>query len=687
MAETDLKFQVYTNKMSNFFNELLEFKLTYDGTLEPQDYNMINKVMVNYFNSGVFNEFIGGKYKLSKMDGQDHYTLYDTSHDGPVNNLYIADDTYVAIQDKYPVMGRRYVEQMAEFINAIENSIHDPADNFMVKRKKYLSKMKVVDFSMSDTELKFQDSFFKSEIGQHYNVNFKTQTIKTLIEDKLNMDSPIQTLFCTNFAEHYSFLKKMMPYEFYPEYVGSAYAFNKQCHFMHDELDLLYMPSKTDHYEHSRNIDHQWVLLHQKNRYAGGVVISKDTVNEIRHISLKKSVENKDNYKKILNDILSHDSCSKSVFITAPEIQAYGLEDELRKEHRNRPLYFTQKEKHAYFILEAFIELNGLSSQGEQIKNDFYKNIVLKNDKLINGNDLFEYSYEKQSSPVDLLMDQFKLDVLKKYKKSANNLEMIDRETFTRRCLISQHDESDYKYYLQNVYEGMDFAFRLPLDGNGTTDILNIVKSFLLEQNIVYNRDVHKALYDSIDQHKQIATHESTNNQFITYSYHTLYEALSDLNVIKTNKESSYVFRLELADGKGVYKSDDSADDLIKNNNAAILEYDQRKVPQRDKGLSTLFLAYDSRYMISNNYADHYNFAFTSKEQMLGWFDRDELATFSKLGTKLYRYEVPAVNMIASQVQVAFNRDKIISKTELNLQEFLEIEPETKAVKTNKMKL
>lgn len=687
MAETDLKFQVYTNKMSNFFNELLEFKLTYDGELKLQDYNMINKVMVNYFNSGVFKEFIGGKYKLSKMDGQEHYALYDSSHDGPVNNLYIADDTYVAIEEKYPVMGKRYVEQLAEFIEAVENSIHDPADNFMIKRKKYLSKMKVVDFSMSDEELKFQDSFFKSEIGQHYNVNFKTQTIKTLIEDKLNMESPIQTLFCNNFAEHYSLLKQMMPYEFYPEYIGSAYAFNKQCHFMHDELDLLYMPSKTDHYEHSRNIDHQWVLLHQKNRYAGGVVISKDTVNEIRHISLKKSVENKDNYKKILNDILSHDSCSKSVFITAPEIQDYGLEDELRKEYKNRPLYFTQKEKHAYFILEAFIELNGLSSQGEKIKNDFYKNVILKNDKIINGEDLFEYSYEQQLSPVDLLMDKFKLDVLKKYQKSTNNLEVIDRESFIRRCFVSQHDESDYKYYLQNHYEGLDFAFRIPLDGNGTTDILNIVKPFLLDQDIDYNSDVHKALYTSIDQYKQIATHESTNKQFLTYSYHTLYETLSSLNVIKTKQEPSYVFRLELADGKGVYKSDDSADDFITTNNAAILEYDQRKVPQRDKGLSTLFLAYDSRYMISNNYADHYNFAFTSKEQMLSWFDKDELMTFAKLGTKLYRYEVPAVNMIASQVQVAFNRDKVISKTELNLHEFLNTEPEIKPVKTNKIKL
>jgi len=118
-----------------------------------------------------------------------------------------------------------------------------------------------------------------------------------------------------------------------------------------------------------------------------------------------------------------------------------------------------------------------------------------------------------------------------------------------------------------------------------------------------------------------------------------------------------------------------------------MLEYDQRKIPQRDKGLSTLFLAYDSRYIISNNYADHYNFAFTSKEQMLGWFDRDELMTFAKLGTKLYRYEVPTVNTIASQVQVAFNRNKIISKTELTLQDFLDIEPQSKPVKRNKIKL
>lgn len=684
MTNTDLKYGVYTNKMSNFFEELLEFKLNYDGDLNFHDFNLFSKVMVNYFNTGVFNEFIGGKYSLCKLDGQEHYAMYDNDNGTAINNLYISDDTYQAIEKKY---GSHYVDKMSHFVHDIEDHIYDPKDNMFTKRKHYLERMTVVDYTLTESDLKFQESFFKSEIGSHYNVNFKNQNIKTLIQDKLNMDTPVQTIICKNFAEHYNLLKKTFPYEFYPEYVGSAYSFDKQCHFMHDELELLYMPCKTDHYEHSRNIDHTWILLHQNSRYAGGVVISNSAVNEIRHISMKSSIANKENYKKVIDDILSSNVCSQSLFITAPEIQGYGLQDELRNQYKNRPLYFTEKEKQAYFILESFIELNGLGTQSEKIKNDFYKNIILKHDKDINGVDLFQYSYTANESPIDLLMDKFKQNVLTKYKTSTNDLEVIERETFIRRCFVSQQGENDYKYYLQNHYDGMDFAFRLPLDGNGTTDLLNIVKDFVLSQNIEYTHEVYKGLYDSINMHQQIATHESTNKEFLTYSYHSLYETLSDLSCIKTNQEPCYVFRLEMADGKGVYKSDNNDSDIMSNNDAAILEYDQRKIPQRDKGLSTLFLAYDNRHQISNKYSDHYHFAFTSKEQMLAWFGKDELIELTKIGTKLYRYEVPQVNMIASQVQVAFNKDKVMSKTELKLNEFLDVSPEIKPLKFNKIKM
>lgn len=687
MVDSNLKYKVYKNKMSNFFYELIEFKLTYDGKLEAHDFNMFNKVMTNYFNTGVFNEFIGGKYKMCKHREHEHYSMYDNESGSPVNNLYIGHSVYDEIREKYPEKGDEYVNQMYKFIDDIEALIYNKNDDYIQKRKKYIPNMIVMEYTMNDSELKFQESFFKSDIGQHYNVNFKNQNIKTLIQDKLNMDVPVQVVFCKNFGEHYELLKKMLPYEFYPEYIGSPYAFDKQCHFMHDELDLHYMPTKTDHDEHSRNIDNTWILLHQNNRYAGGVVIANSLVNEVRHISMKSAIANKENCKHIVDKILSNNLFSKEMFITAPEIQRYGLQNELRQQYKNRPLYFTQSEKHAYFILESFIELNGLSKHNEKIKNDFYKNIIVKHDKLLNAGDLFEYSYELNESPVDLLMDKFKLDILKKYQGSHNDLEVVERETFIRRCFISQQGENDYKYYLQNDYRGLDFTFRIPLDGNGTTDLLNVVKDFLLNQNIAYTTDVYKGVYESIKNNQQIAEHESSYKEFLTYSYHSLYETLSDLGCIKTNQDPCYVFRLEMIDGKGVYKSINKDSNLVSNNDAAILEYDQRKIPQRDRGLSTLFLASDSRFEIKNNYADNYHFAFASKDQMLSWFGKLELIELAKLGTKLYRYEVPNVNVISSQVQVAFNRNKLISKVELDLNEFLEIEQDKKPIINKKMKI
>lgn len=76
---------------------------------------------------------------------------------------------------------------------------------------------------------------------------------------------------------------------------------------------------------------------------------------------------------------------------------------------------------------------------------------------------------------------------------------------------------------------------------------------------------------------------------------------------------------------------------------------------------------------------------------MLEWFGKDELSEFFKLGTKLYRCEVPEVNVISSQVQVAFNTTKLISKVELNLNEFLEIgidnEIEKKHLRNSKIKM
>jgi hypothetical protein len=205
------------------------------------------------------------------------------------------------------------------------------------------------------------------------------------------------------------------------------------------------------------------------------------------------------------------------------------------------------------------------------------------------------------------------VEKLKKYSKNVSNLEEVDRESFIRKCFVFQQGENNYKHYLQNDYEGMDFSFKLPLDGNGTTDLLNMVKDFILYQNINYSQDVYQGIYDSINTNKQIATHESTNAQFLTYSYHSLYETLSDLGCIKTSQDLTYVFRLEMKDGKGLYTSAYSDDYITKSNDAAILEYDQRKVPKRDNGLSTLFLAYDSRHLITNRYADNYNFSFSSK--------------------------------------------------------------------------
>lgn len=691
MDYSHLKYQTHKSKMSNFFNDLIEFKLNYDRSLEVSDYNMFSKVMVNYFNSGVFNEFIGGKYKLAKHMDQDHYAMYSTDSNSPINNLYLGEEFYEAINNKYAMNGEQYVDQIRDFIAAVENTIHDANDNYIQRRKKYLPKMEVVDYTMNESELKFQESFYQSGIGNNYNVNFKNQNIKTLIQDKLNQDAPVQTVFCKNFGEHYTLLKKTLPYELYPEYIGSPYAFDKQCHFMHDELELLYIPCKTDQDDRSRNIDNTWILLHQNNRYAGGVVVANSAVNEVRHISMKSSIASKETCKKIIDDLLSSNLFSQTIFMTAPEIARYSLQDELRNEYKNRPLYFTQKEKHAYFILESFIELNELTNQSEKIKNDFYKNIIVKHDKLLNAGDLFEYSYSLNESPIDLLMDKFKLDVLKKYKKFSNMSEVIDRETFIRRCFISQKGEDDYKYYLQNDYRGNDFAFRLPLDGNGTTDLLNIVKDFLLNQNIPYTHDVYKGVYESIKNHQQIAIHNSTDQEFLTYSYHSLYETLSDLGCIKTNQEPCYVFRLEMTDGKGVYISDNSDSDIVSNNDANILEYDQRKIPQRDRGLSTLFIANDSEVRIRMDYANNYHFAFTSKEQMLSWFSKPELTELANLGTRLYRCEIPEVNVIASQVQVAFNTNKLISKVELNLNEFLDIEMKNeideKPLRNNKIKM
>jgi hypothetical protein len=72
---------------------------------------------------------------------------------------------------------------------------------------------------------------------------------------------------------------------------------------------------------------------------------------------------------------------------------------------------------------------------------------------------------------------------------------------------------------------------------------------------------------------------------------------------------------------------------------------------------------------------------------MLRWFGQNELDKLAAQGTKLYRCEVPQVNVIASKVQVAFNKNKVISKVELKLGEFLQKEETPTIKKINKFKI
>lgn len=668
---------LYKTKMSTIFIDLLKFKLEYSDTLDKSDFNLFQKVIVNYCNTGVFKEFIGGAYQLGQFMDTNHFVVRDVDNKSNIDSLYCDPDILYSLTFK---SGESAGDYVSDFLDSIGQDIYNEHDGYLEKRLRYFNNTHIVPVVMNDDELEFQEAFYKSALGLKYTENFKSNTIVGLLKEKIHQEEDISVTLYEKFSDYYPVIKDKFQHKFYPDYIGSEHQFEKELRFLEAELNLAYMKSPSDQRDDTNNSDPVWVLFLKNDQYMGGSVISNGLVSDIRNISLRRPEANVKNFTKAIQEMLSSDFCKKDVFLTAPEIEHLNLDSSIREQFKDKRVYFSHKDKTLYYNLFSFIQTSQLTKYSEKILDQFYQDIINGKDQNALQSDMFS------DNNVDLIMTHFKNKIFKQYSKKPKNGAVVDRERFINQCISATHDESRFLKYLDNNYNNVHFQFTTQAFTEESLDF-NIINQKVESHLSSLGYQLNESLKEKLHQHIQescykviVCEHDEKEEMHEAgYSFHALYDFMNEHKLVEQSN-NTYVYRLEYADGKGVYLSEEKSENPIDSNLKDIYDYAQRKMPVADLGISTLFDI--SRYFLKTNsthyYREQYKFGFADKSQLTGWFIPSEINTLLKSNVKLFRYELPANNVISSKVQVAFNEKYTVNKKELDLKEFLDMKVDKK---------
>jgi hypothetical protein len=116
------------------------------------------------------------------------------------------------------------------------------------------------------------------------------------------------------------------------------------------------------------------------------------------------------------------------------------------------------------------------------------------------------------------------------------------------------------------------------------------------------------------------------------------------------------IWRIEAEDGMGPYRGP-AKDELTVMQKAGI--YHSTSTQHPNVQMSFTQRVKDNWYAYMN-----YRFGFTSKRQMLRWFEPHELERLCECGARVMIYEVPDEHVIKGRKQCIFNPDKAKRKGE-----------------------
>lgn len=664
---------LYSTHYSDLFLDLISYKIKQNGNITNDDYNSIQRIIVDYFNSGFWGEYIGGKYQIAKLNNIDHYVMKDVIDDSIIDQLYVDNESISKFEKKY---GLDLTDKITNLVYSIEDLIYEPLENYFGRRKHYISNCQVLPLFLTDDDIRFKDDFFSSDFSLYYKENFKPRTLKSLLKEKIGESLDLKIIHHKKFSDHYEMLKKTLPVNFNPELENTDIDFKKRNAFVYSDLDFKYMArSGGGTNEEIGHFEAEWLLFSHDDKYSGGTMILNDIFTDVKAISFKKSIENKSNYKKVLDTITSLDTTKKDIFILDSKIIKLGLVDDIRKSNKNKRFYFSEVEKDMLYNIHAFIDKHSLENQAELILNKFYKKVIIKNKNLLLQTDLFDNNIN------ELIIKNFINEILKTYNINPTK-DITDRNSFIKYCYINSEKENYLEDYLRYSFNDSNLAFKVDQINSNDRNEIDVylkVKEFI-QLNVP---DFPEILYDKllldIKKNLQISGHRNMDDYYKEYSYHALYDFLTDNNVLTPkNNEVVTLYRFELSDGQGIYRSDKIEEKLLNKNSQDIFNYAQRKTPSSDGFLSTLFLDPNIRGTLSSNYRSAYIFGFSNKQQIVDWFSQEEISNFNNKGVKLFTYEMNSKDVIQTNIQVAFRHSKEINKKEISINDFFDIKNDKK---------
>lgn len=636
--KTEEYFSVFNSFYEDFHIDFSVYLLYNSKKLDFNNLSILNKIQCNFMNSEYFQNIFGSEaYKLVNFN--DKFLVVRSMKDN--TNLH-----YQFSEGQLVNCPQSIITAKSNLEEKIEDLMDDPSFKSYNEKIKFRDSFKeIVSHKLNDKENKILIDFLK-EFPEYEFFN-KKDTVKSFLTTKIkNNDVNIITIKNNDFIDHYSRVKTIFPFDFYNEYTDPSNEFKKIKMFLSNDLGLNYF------YDTENIIDNDiWFSFEKNNSYiGGGLVHSNEYATIIESVAIFNKEHNNINIKKIFKDILNNEDISKDIIFKPKHLFKDITDKEIRKLYKEKRLYLNKSEIELFLDISYFIDVHKLSDKKEEILNDFYQNIILGNQKLLNSESI-DYNILKLNN---VIKD-------KHYSELSLVSNTINRNDFINVCIFLNHKEDINSHIEKNK---TDFNFSIEVNEFNNREIPAVkIQDLLNVMGLNLKKENYEKLIENInDIGSFIAYHKHNSEiQIFELDYHKLYDFLLDNNVLdKGNKIK--VYRIEDKEDIGLYISKNTS---IKDSN--LYNYSNRKLPKNERKLTQIF----KNNRDKTGYHSKYFFGFSDKKQIENWFHDDIKDIIKNNNIKLVEYEIHSNYAVLTKLQVAFDKSKSAFVKNIDINEFL----------------
>lgn len=634
--KTDKHYSLFNGFHEDFQIDFSVYLLYNSKQLNFDNLSLLNKIYCNFMNSGYFKDVFGNEaYKLVNFDNKFLVTRDMKSN----NNLH-----YEFSDSQLLNCPRSIIEAKLKLENEIDDLLDSPDfDNYREKIDFRHSFKEVVSYELDSKEKQIMENFLKD--FPEYQIFYSKNTVKNLLRNKINNQEEIIVNKNSDFIDHYSKIKTIFPFDFYEQYEDQTSEFRKVKLFLTNDLGLNYF------YDTEQIIDNDiWFSFENNNKYCGGCLVhSNEYGTIIESAAIFNKEHNNKNVKKIFKEIINQPEIKKDVIFKTKHLFKDTSDKEIRQLYNGKRLYFTGRETELFLDISYFIDVNKLNEQKEVILEDFYKNILLPNQKLINSE----------------VISNNLLNLNNKIKNKYNSNLVFDntdisRNDFINVCVFLQHKEDIWGHIERSK---INFTFDIELKELNSKEVPALeIQKFLSTIGINLNNEVFETLIEDLNKLGKYTDFYKANEtlQIFELDYHKLYDFLIEKEVLNKGNIIK-IYRIEDDESIGLYRSK-----KITMNTSKAYDYSNRKIPNNERNLAQIFKS--NRY--ETEYHNQYFFGFLNKKQIENWF-KDEINELIKNDhLKVVEYEIPENYAVATNLQVAFNKEKSVMLKSLDLNKF-----------------